>query len=488
MNDKCFCHLNGYRVKDAEAREKISTLEDKIENVSVDAKGFYNYKMNLGNISFEGETNEYGLIEYNVTELCKTEVNELVNKWLKGDVKEPVIVIENTNTDAPLRSMMLYGFETNYDPEIMQSLDFTLHGVANYLGSPTGSKMKTYEHSVMFGGAGIVKDGVWDARVILISVTTQQSLTTDNTIEYVPTGDYNPATKKYVDDAIANIDLPEGSSDCDYTINYAGDIMPSSNMTLGDTNQLCVDLRNTLQDIYDKKLQYPRIRIIDRNARSYVFRIRFPYTLNNFVSGYVLLTADIICNSPSTNYGIGGQGNTDNDYIGEPFLQISANQSNDIISVNEIRVMPGKMKILDSKDVLLKTNTLMFTPSNDYHPATKKYVDDSVNATTDLSSTISVPEGINNTPVYKKNGSTHCIRLNLNGSITSGTKILTFNNSLVGSNIPYNIPLTYSTDNTATMKYDGYAYINASDGWAMYVNIPDGVTATNVIVSLTWID
>jgi hypothetical protein len=28
-------------------------------------------------------------------------------------------------------------------------------------------------------------------------------LTTNNTVEYTPTGDYHPATKKYVDDAVA---------------------------------------------------------------------------------------------------------------------------------------------------------------------------------------------------------------------------------------------------------------------------------------------
>ena len=34
-------------------------------------------------------------------------------------------------------------------------------------------------------------------------------LTTENTTEYTPTGDYNPVTKKYVDDSVAAIPAPD---------------------------------------------------------------------------------------------------------------------------------------------------------------------------------------------------------------------------------------------------------------------------------------
>lgn len=183
-------------------------VDDAISNIdipepSTDAKGFYTYKMNLGNLGFAGEIDEYGYITHIITELCKTETNDLINKILTDGINQPVVVIENTNTEADLKTMLLFGFDTNYDPEIMQNLDFTLHGVANYIGSATGSLMMKYENSVMFSGTGIMTDGVWDATAIGIAITTQQSLTTDNTWEYTPTGDYNPATKKYVDDAVA---------------------------------------------------------------------------------------------------------------------------------------------------------------------------------------------------------------------------------------------------------------------------------------------
>ena len=43
------------------------------------------------------------------------------------------------------------------------------------------------------------------------ALTTSSGLSKTNTTSYTPTGDYHPATKKYVDDAIAAIEIPETS-------------------------------------------------------------------------------------------------------------------------------------------------------------------------------------------------------------------------------------------------------------------------------------
>lgn len=40
----------------------------------------------------------------------------------------------------------------------------------------------------------------------ILSVVNSKSLTLDNNEEYIPTGDYNPATKKYVDDIRAELE------------------------------------------------------------------------------------------------------------------------------------------------------------------------------------------------------------------------------------------------------------------------------------------
>ena len=71
-------------------------------------------------------------------------------------------------------------------------------------------------------------------------VSKDNVLTKTNTTSYTPSANYHPATKKYVDDAIANIDVPEGGGN---TIQYK--VMPNSETIedgtivqyVGETNQ-----------------------------------------------------------------------------------------------------------------------------------------------------------------------------------------------------------------------------------------------------------
>ena len=55
-----------------------------------------------------------------------------------------------------------------------------------------------------------------------------------------------------------------------------------------------------------------------------------------------------------------------------------------VISAIQKSLISFKTNVLDriyakSSDVLTKTNTTIYTPSANYNPATKKYVDDSIN-------------------------------------------------------------------------------------------------------------
>lgn len=71
-------------------------------------------------------------------------------------------------------------------------------------------------------------------------VSKDNVLTKTNTTSYTPSANYHPATKKYVDDAITNIDVPEGGGN---TIQYK--VMPNSETIedgtivqyVGETNQ-----------------------------------------------------------------------------------------------------------------------------------------------------------------------------------------------------------------------------------------------------------
>ena len=329
-----------------------------VDDAVANTKGFYTYKVDLGNIGFTGETNEYGWITHTVTEQCKTEINDLINKMLTDDIRQPLVVIENTNTEADLKSMLLFGFDTEYNPETMQNLDFTLHGVANYIGSATGSKMMKYENAVMFAGSGIVTDGVWDASVLVIAATTQQSLTTDNEMEYVPTGDYNPATKKYVDDAVANAGAGEdgGNTNSEIPCLYISAQWYTSTTSVSLTsNEL-----STISEYITAGL--------NKGCRLTVY--------GNGISTGILDTEWAYTNTTTTIEfaGIGAVRGYKTLYFYD--LKIYGVWSNDIFTANSGTL--SRSVIFKDSNYLNKTNTTSYTPTGDYNPATKKYVDDAV--------------------------------------------------------------------------------------------------------------
>jgi hypothetical protein len=342
--------------------EYVNNALANVPQGSGDAKGFYTYKVDLGNIGFAGEIDDYGWITHMVTDKCKTEINDLINKMLTGNIGQPLVVIENTNAEADLKSMLLFGFDCNYDPATMQNLDFTLHGVVNYIGSATGSQMMKYENAVMLAGSGIVTDGVWDANMVIVAVTTQQSLTTDNQMEYVPTGDYNPATKKYVDDAVAGAKSEENNPGL-YSLNVGLKFNGESPFNYTDAD-IVERGRAIIQDAYDR--QFPTIGILLNGKRTVMFEGTSSTLTSNKLNSYTFngyYTADPV------NYDLLGV-----------VLYISGSWSGETFTCKSVsgRLATSKIRMTHQSDVLIKTNTTSYTPTGSYHPATKKYVDDAI--------------------------------------------------------------------------------------------------------------
>lgn len=149
--------------------------------------------------------------------------------------------------------------------------------------------------------------------------TVENVLTKKSPTEFTPTSDYHPATKKYVDDLLANtnglIDIEETTIDSD----------TFHSMKTGD--------------VY---------RIVNSNTRIY-----YNGTL-----------------SISTNYANAL-------FIGSTFpLVIDGNLVTCLVGSS--KYVFNMTKIIDADTVLTKTNTTSFTPTGDYNPATKKYVDEAV--------------------------------------------------------------------------------------------------------------
>jgi hypothetical protein len=346
-------------------------VDDALANIpqgSGDAKGFYTYKVDLGNIGFAGEIDDYGWITHMVTDQCKTEINDLINKMLTDDIGQPLVVIENTNAEADLKSMLLFGFDCNYDPATMQNLDFTLHGVANYVGSATGSQMMKYENAVMFAGSGIVTDGVWDATVLAIAVTTQQSLTTDNTWEYTPTGDYNPATKKYVDDAIGAIGNLESDSKLDvHWVEMAGGRWVTASETGYD-----YDWHPTTNA--PSNVEYFKKAIANTKYGSTIL-------FKGYIGGFdeALFYSKYPLKTNWSSYVMHGFGLTQYGSLYYYTLTITVTWDGQVPTFSGVsEVKRYNCTGVKAKNVLVKANTTEYTPTSDYNPATKKYVDDAV--------------------------------------------------------------------------------------------------------------
>lgn len=139
--------------------------------------------MNVGNIiQYIGVTNESytnGFFYKNI------EISNGVYNWINIQVQEGNA--SSNNYDELENKPTLNGIEIN--------------------GNKTAEDYGINNSNIHYGASEPSEDNVvmWiDPDETPVSV-----LTTDNNIEYIPTGDYNPATKKYVDDSIANINIPE---------------------------------------------------------------------------------------------------------------------------------------------------------------------------------------------------------------------------------------------------------------------------------------
>lgn len=96
----------------------------------------------------------------------------------------------------------------------------------------------------------------------------------DNTEEYIPTEDYNPATKKYVDDAVAE---NSGGDTSFYTYNNVGELFSLSSVTSMGTDAL----NKLINDVLSGKTTYLTIKA---SEGCYLFKMEKQY--NGRIRGY----------------------------------------------------------------------------------------------------------------------------------------------------------------------------------------------------------
>lgn len=158
----------------------------------------------------------------------------------------------------------------------------------------------------------------------------------NNTVEYEVTGDYNPAHKKYVDEAISN----------------------AFNVILLPDTVLDITQGMSSDDIFNKFSSKSAYLEVVKNANINTI-IKFNAAI--CVVSYVQYTDD----------------NTNRLTIQQ--FALNASQYIDIsVSNGTASAIVGKYTFAQEGNVLLKNNTTAYTPTEPYHPATKKYVDDKI--------------------------------------------------------------------------------------------------------------
>jgi hypothetical protein len=185
---------------------------------------------------------------------------------------------------------------------------------------------------------------------VQITKTLQDYLPIINTIEYNPTTDYHPATKKYVDDRFICTDLVEN----------VGTIPKEEMQKCNNGTSRYVSSINLKEFFADYKYCAYQGMYGDKSVRM-IYDSQY-----NRVIAYDLDTID--------TYDITLGFEFNNNYM-YPFnggsSQVKSYQfTNDLVIT--------KSPMLNPSEVLTKNNTHEYTPTENYHPATKKYVDDKV--------------------------------------------------------------------------------------------------------------
>lgn len=248
-------------------------------------------------------------------------------------------------------------------------------------------------------------------------------LAKNNTIAFTPSGDYNPSTKKYVDDKVSDATIQystmptasssnvgqiiqyTGTTTNDYTNGYFYECIEDNNVYSWENinvqdaggsasdlyvikgrisysnNTLYLNDYNTADNIaiytmlYNKMatdgldaIDTSKIKFYDSWNKQYYSVSEFSYWEG---LDRINVVFKISWTSYSTEYGVSYQWYND--------LYIYGVRTNG--EVTSLGYQPYKYNTLRYADQLIaKDNTQAFTPTGNYNPATKKYVDDTVSS------------------------------------------------------------------------------------------------------------
>ena len=247
-------------------------------------------------------------------------------------------------------------------------------------------------------------NGTWSDNVFIVDtivgnkvkrefISTETGLTKTNITPYTPKSDYNPATKKYVDDN--KYSLPIASSDTlggikigeNLSIDENGVVSASGIKGLYTIGILNLGGGSPFDLTDEEKIQFNNI-ITDASSKNHSSVGIFAYadsgdmqpsTISNYMHCCLLYTVSSIKNT-STSFKFAGCYPTFGSIAQVKMLNItiSGSWSNGVFTGTSYMCTWSDANLVTKTDVLVKKNTLSYTPTGDYNPATKKYVDDTI--------------------------------------------------------------------------------------------------------------
>ena len=252
---------------------------------------------------------------------------------------------------------------------------YQMTGIDAYSGG--SMNFYTFTLSVSWDGETPTVTGTSNLnRYNITGVKAQNVLVKANTTEYTPTGDYNPATKKYVDDSIAAIDVSGGSDEPEFielegwfeTISYTAEKSKYS------YNSLTANDRQTITNFVNKywdgnKFTKP---LIFKTSRD--FHYLSGWTTGVSSGGVSLITFYLQPKIYTDTSGVEKYTATRNRFTAAFKGDLGAYTPEYSSSLTHWWVDSY------SEPVLHKNNYVPYTPTGDYNPATKKYVDDAIAA------------------------------------------------------------------------------------------------------------
>ena len=289
---------------------------------------------------------------------------------------------------------------------------FYFDNIHSYGNNNSGTDIKLWYLGVNFENGKIVSQNY--GQTSKSTGTRSTFLSTNNGNEYTPTNDYNPATKKYVDDSISAI--PVGGEQKDsIQVLYLNMALMSSFTTFN---------RNALLNEANKTIFLKFINDAIENDN------KNPYFVNNLDDYYLFYKLIIPSSTTGTQSArilmYPNPNKLEECKVGDLYY-ISKNISitfTDNVATDIAVTSSGYTT--QTWRYLGMGNTNYFAPTRDYEPSTKKYVDDSIAA---------IPSG-GGSPVpvkYLNNTGTGFEPNNIDGTINSTdlTNLITLSNEAI---------------------------------------------------------